>query len=225
MTLASRVDPTVNSAAEIVRPVFIVYLNFATDILRAWTGPGDLVVGASQTGDSDLDGNTFKQIDAPFTISDMGEDMTSGSKVTITYSASPDSAAVVRQIVRDDVNWQLRTAKIWVGFLQSDLATMHNEVKQLFGGVMVSAQVSRKQSEGAIIQLTLDSDLRNARGSPVRWVDHQRFYSTDTFSTFIIPLANGKLASGQNRPSGGAGGGGAFSNAQGIGERSLINHL
>ncbi|MCG8450491.1 MAG: hypothetical protein MI725_13055 [Pirellulales bacterium] len=64
----------------------------------------------------------------------------------------------------------------------------------MFSGVMVSAKMVRKPDNPTVLEITMDQDLQNASGPPLRWVDHEQFYSGDTFSSYIFDLANGAIA-------------------------------
>ncbi len=56
-------------------------------------------------------------------------------------------------------------------------------------GVITQMFISRNQDK-AVVGTTIDRDLGNARSAPFRWIDHPRLFATDTFSTFVIKLAN-----------------------------------
>jgi ethanolamine utilization cobalamin adenosyltransferase len=69
----------------------------------------------------------------------------------------------------------------------------------LFNGVMVGAEMSRQSGAPAIVTVTCDQDLGKVRHAPLRLIDHQFYFPTDTASTFINDLARGAKASAVER--------------------------
>ena len=212
MTLADRVT------APVVRPVFVGFLDIKDDPVYGWTGPG--VFAPTGTGDPDLDGNVFTSVEGAVEISDFVENMGSGRPISLTFSAPDNDARIVRQIVRDRRAWQLRRAKLWLFFFSGDQVSVLPEYQQLFSGVIAQAQMSRRPGEAATIIIDLDTDLRGAFSAEARLTDLPRFRPDDKFSSFMVPLASGPIASatytsghvypGRVR---GGGGGGFGSNA------------
>lgn len=207
MTLQQRVT------GPVVRPVFAGLLDFKNDPVTAWTGPG--VFAPSGTGDPDLDNNTFAPAEGAADISDFLESTSGGGTVRITYSAHDNDAETMRQIVKDRRVWRLRKAKLWLFFLMDDEATVHPEFKQLFSGVIAQAATGRQLGRPSTIVLDLDVDLQNAAGPVLRWTDHARENSGDTFSTFIDDLAKGPIAGAAAAAGGPRGRSGGGANRQG----------
>lgn len=180
-------------AAPVVHPVFVGWLDFKTDPVRGWTGPG--AFAPTGTGDSDLDGETFLHAEGPISIGDFTEDSGLGQPLPITFSAGEmDDEEAFLQLVVDERLFMGRTAKIWLFFMQDDESDVEADFDVLFSGVMVKAQTSRQPGEPALVTIECDQDLGRASHAPVRWIDHQIFYSSDTWSTFINDLARGALA-------------------------------
>jgi hypothetical protein len=220
MTFAARVT------APSVRPVYAGWLDFATDPIFGWTGPG--VFAPAGTGDPILDGNVFTSVDAAIDISSISDGFGAGSAATVSYSMHDQSSSLFNQLVSDRASWQLRRAKIWLFFLQDDQATVWPEYRQLFSGVMSNASITRREGEPSVVNIKIDRDARKAGTAPSRLVDHVRFNPADTWSSFIIPLVNGQISSAEKTPSGGsipisAGGGFGRSGGSGVERSSLIN--
>lgn len=198
--------------ADVVRPLFVAWLDFTVDPIRAWTGPGDF--SPSSTGDTDLDGNTFLGVEGAVAMSEIHEGLSGTSPLTITYSAHNLTAPGLLQIVADDRIWLKRKAVVWVAFLQDDQASVHPEVERLFAGVMVNADSTRKFGEPAKLEITMDLNLRKSGDATTRLTDHKRFNATDTATTRIVQLANGTLNSVQFNPRTSGGGAGPGSNSR-----------
>lgn len=180
-------------AGAIVRPAIVGFLDFASDPVRGWTGPGTFAPAG--TGDADLDGDTFASAEGAIHITPFGQDQGLGAPVTVTFAAGEmDDEEVVLQIVADRRAYLGRRARFWLFFLNQAESSVLPEFDSLFTGVMVHAETSRQPGQPATIAVTCDQDTQKARGAPVRLVDHQRFYPDDTASTFINDLVRGTIA-------------------------------
>lgn len=209
MTLAARV------AGPVVRPVLVGWFDFLGDPVYGWTGPG--LFAPAGTGDPVLDNNIFSSAEGAVEISDIGESAGGARPVQLSFSAHDNDADVIRQIVKDRRIWQLRKAKIWLFFLMDDEITVHSEFVQIFSGVISQASTARQPGQPATITLDVDADLRAANNAPSRLQDHARDNPADRFSSFLLSIANGPLATAGSRRGGGGGegnpgggGGGAF---------------
>lgn len=213
MTLAQRVQ------GPVVRPVLVGWFDFAGDPVFGWTGPG--LFAPTGTGDPVLDGNIFSSAEGAVDISEIVETAAGARPLQLSFSAHDNNADIIRQIVKDRRIWQLRRAKIWLFFLQDDEASVHPEFTQLFSGVITQATTARQPGQPATITLECDADLRAAGAPPARLIDHRRFNAADTFSSFLLTIANGSTATAQPRVGGrgggegkGGGGGGGRSFAE-----------
>lgn len=189
-------------AATVVRPVIVGWLDIKDDPVYGWTGPG--IFAPSGTGDSTLDSNTFLSVAGAIQISDFREGANGSGGVSLTFSGEDNDAPVIKQIVRDRRAWQLRRAKIWLFFLNQDMATVSPDFTQLFSGIMVNASTARQPGSPATISIDLDLDAGKTQGASARLVDHRRFETTDTFSSYVIDLSNGKpVTTGAPKATGG----------------------
>lgn len=186
-------------AAAVVRPVYIGFLDFESDPIRGWTGPGTLV--PTGTGDADLDSETFYEAAGAVQITDFTEDQGLGGPVTVTFAAGEmDDDDIVLQLVADRRAFMGRKARFWLGFLNAAESAILPEIDAKFSGVMVSAETTRQPGQPATISVTCDQDTQKARTAPVRLIDHQVFYPGDTASTYINNMTRGPL-SGTTRSS------------------------
>jgi hypothetical protein len=173
--------------AGVIRPVLIGRLDIASDPVVAWTGPG--VFAPTGTGDAALDGRTFLPL-APFLeMSPIEEDQGIGGPVTLALTGHDLDEETLRQVVRDKRQWRGQPAYLWLGLLAADEKSVIADPVRIKSGVMTGMTVLRNK-ETAEVRVTLDADLGNARSAPYRWLDHSRIYPSDTFSAYIIKLAN-----------------------------------
>lgn len=172
---------------DVIRPVLIARLDFAGDPITAWNGPG--IFAPSGSGDAALDGETFTRVDAVVGLSPVQENQGIGEPVVLTAAAHDLDEEALRQVVRDKRAWRGKPAYLWMGLLADNHATVLADPFRVKTGVMTQMKVMRTAEE-AVIEITIDEDLSNARSGPWRWIDHTRIYANDTWSTFITKLAN-----------------------------------
>ncbi len=173
--------------AGVVRPVLLGRFDILTDPLVAWTGHGTFA--PTGTGDPALDGQTFFSMAPYIELSNVVEDQGIGGPTTIVVSGHDLDEELLRQIVRDKRQWRGRGAWLWLGLLNADEATVIVDPTRMKTGVMTQMTTDR-DGETASVTVTIDQDLGKAQGALFRWLDHTRIFSADTWSTFIIELAN-----------------------------------
>lgn len=187
--------------AAVVRPVTVGWLDFKDDPLRGWSGPG--AFSPTTTGDSDLDGNVFLEVEGAVELSEIRQDQGLGAPLTITFAAGEmNDEPGVLQLIADRRAFLGRKVKLWRFFLSADESSVLPDFYVLFSGVMVGAETVRRPGQPALISVQCDQDLQKARSAPVRWIDHQIWYPDDTFSTFINSLSRGGVATAQERATG-----------------------
>ena len=186
-------------SAATVRPVTVGFLDFRSDPIYGWDGPG--AFAPSGTGDSDLDGNTFLSVEGAVDITEFGEDTGLGKPISISFAGGEfDDEVVFEQLVVDQRLFMGRRAKFWRFFMDADEASVQADFDTLFNGVMVGAELSRQPGSPAIITVHCDSDLSKARFTPARWADHQFYNSGDTATTFLNSLSRGGVSSAEQVP-------------------------
>lgn len=180
-----------------IRPVLIAYLDILSDPISMWTGAGTF----QPTGSADavLNGKTFHPDQSFADVSDIVEDQGIGGPVTLVLKANDLDEDALRQIVRDRREWRGRAAYLWLGLLNESLNAVHADPVRIKTGVMTRVVVNR--SYGNVnLEITVDLDLQNARSAPFRLLDHQRIHAGDTFSSFMIELANKPSGLERSRP-------------------------
>lgn len=175
--------------AAVVIPVYIGYFDFASDPIRAWTGPG--VFAPTTTGDADLDGFTFTSAAQLLRVSDFTENDGLSESFSLTFSVADDELDPYAQLIANRASFLGRDAVIWRAFMNSDESAVLAYVDRVFAGVMVSADMQRITGGSGELTLKCDQDLQKANVAPTRWIDHQFFHPTDTASSFINDLARG----------------------------------
>lgn len=171
-----------------VIPVLIGRFDILDDPVTAWTGPG--LFAPTGTGDAAMDGQTFQPILPVFEISDIQESQSLSGPMTITLSGHDLDATLLRQVIRDRRQWRGRKVWLWSGLLvTTDEKTVVTNPYRIRTGVMAMME-STINSGGAGVVVTIDDDLGGAKGAPMYWLSHSRYFPADKWSEYLIKLAN-----------------------------------
>lgn len=171
----------------VVTPVLIGRLDIKDDPVTAWTGPG--IFAPTGTGDADLDGQTFDPVGSFVEVSNIAEDQSFGQPVVITLTADDLDLVAMRQIVRDKRIWRGRKAWLWLGLISADQKTVVADPVRIKTGFMTKIMIGRGVRV-TTLTVNVDVDRSNALAAAFRLIDHVKFWPADSFSTFIIKLAN-----------------------------------
>lgn len=170
-----------------VRPVLIGRFDIDTDPLKTWTGPGTFAPSGSN--DAALNGQVFSPLAPYIEMTNIVEDQRIGGPVTLSVSGDDLDMPLLRQIIRDKRDWRGKKAYLWIGLLNADEYSVINYPVRIKTGFIVNISTARDQGT-AIASITIDEDLQGARWGPYRWIDHERLFTGDTASSFIIKLSN-----------------------------------
>lgn len=169
------------------RPIVIAYLDILGDPIAMWTGNGDF----APTGGSDpvLNDKIYYRSESFANISEIQQDEGIGAPVAITLKANDLDESALRQVIRDKRRWLGRNAYIWLGIYDEDGKTVLSEPTRIKTGILAEAQIARADGDVSL-QFSVDSDLQNAKSAALRYVQHQNIFEGDTFSSYIVELAN-----------------------------------
>lgn len=108
-------DPATSTALD--KPVLplavILSLDIVDDPLFAWSGIGDLVFGAAETGDPSLDGKTFLGTGSIIEVSTVSEGVGGSDALDVSMPGVSLNEPLLRQLIRDRKRWQFRRAVAW----------------------------------------------------------------------------------------------------------------
>jgi hypothetical protein len=136
-----------------------------------------------------MNGQIFGNM-APFLeVSNILEDQGIGGPVQLTLTGQDLDEPALRQIVRDKRQWRGRQAWLWLGLINADEATVIADPLRMKTGVMTSFIVNRTENSYSVT-CVIDRDLGNSKAPPFRLIDHSDHVPNDTWSDFIIKLAN-----------------------------------
>jgi hypothetical protein len=191
----------------------IVYLDILGDPLYAWTGIGDLVFGAAETGDSGLDNKTFKGVGSVIEVSGIEEGAGGSDSLEIAFPGVDPQNVLMKQIVTDHRRWQFRRALVWMVVLDPVTAAIVGKPFRIKTGRMDSI-VYDENGEKAQFKCVVEG--QQSYGSEplnTRYSEQINIDSTDTSQKWVYALANMSAKIGTKSAQAtmnGAGGGGGL---------------
>jgi hypothetical protein len=186
---------------------YIIRLDVVDDPLFAWTGFGDLVFTAGQTGDTALDGFTFQGI--THLIAEVGavQDGQGGSgALEITMPGVDLTDELMRQIVFDRRRWQFLPGRVWIALLD-DNGNLIGKPIRMRSGHMDKMPVTEDDEGKGTIQCIIESQQAYAtQALNTRYSEQKEIDSNDNSQDWVWQLANMTPALGQPNSLAGSGG-------------------
>lgn len=186
---------------------YIIRLDVENDPLFAWTGFGDLTFGASQTGDTALDGQTFQGI--THLIAEVGavQDGQGGSgALEIVVPGVDLQDEMMRQVVFDRRRWQFRPGRVWIALFDDNGALLGNPIR-MRSGYMDKMTVTEDDDGQGTVKCIIES--QQAYAGPAlntRYSEQREIDSADNSQDWVWQLANMTPALGQANNMAGSGG-------------------
>jgi hypothetical protein len=171
----------------VFRPVLIAFLDIQTDPIGMWTGVGTLM--PSGTPDSIINGKTFYPLSAFIDVSEIKEDDGIGGPVTVRLKGARLDEDALQQVVADKRQWQGRSAYLWLGIYNAQLNAVLEYPIMVKAGILTRVRVMRS-IDSVSVDFTIDEDMGDASGVPFFITNHREFYPSDTFSAYMVKLAN-----------------------------------
>lgn len=182
--------PVADLTGRNVSLVHFGWFDFVGDPVRATTLPGGYTFSASQTGDADLDGDTFEWVPGGVvTISEVTHSSGGSGNVEVTLSGivGPDNDLL--NLLATASNWRGRVGRLWHG-TQVDGAL--NTLAAYYTGYMVNAVLAGAPDGGQRVTITLESYLTLLTQARNRSYQDQGLYDAGDLSpSRIRAAANG----------------------------------
>lgn len=186
-------------------PAWFIWLDIGTDDLRVTTFGSDVTF--SSTGDTDLDGNTFKSFGG--SLLDVGdvENSDSGSNtLQVTLSGITSMDLTILNDIGDKTLWQGRTCRIWFQVYDEDGIAVKGGVVPHYTGFMSKVDLSATP-KGQTIQLSVENYLAfTTQASNRDYLNQSLYDSADVSAAATIACSNGLRRN--SGAVGGVGGGG-----------------
>jgi hypothetical protein len=186
----SRPDATAGAQLEqdVVKPVWLGYLDFLGDPTRANTSGRDLT--PTGTGDTDLDGHLFGGLSAELIdISPVKAGLGGSSTVVATLSGIPGLDDVM-DLIGDKANWQGRPFRLW-RIIRNAANVQQGAIQHYYTGYMTAAQVF---AGGDSQKLSIEIETYLAafgRASNRTYMSQEKYDAGDLSAKAAIAIANG----------------------------------
>jgi len=199
MTFASEAE------AIIVRPVWFVFLDIASDPLKMWTGPIDITL--SSTGDSTLDGDWISSSGLA-DIGEIVEDEDGSGPTRLEMSGVDPALPLFKQVIADGRLWRRRRAIIWLSYMNDAGALAYTPQRQKIGRMDDLRMVQGEDS--ALITLNIEGfAARSGDALGTRYIEQRDIDATDKSQDWAHDLANKKADIGSTGQAVTGGGGGS----------------
>lgn len=186
----SRPDATAGAAlnAPVVKPVYLGYLDFLGDPVRANSSGADLT--PTGTGDSDLDGLLYTGISADLVdISSVKARQGGSDSVTVTLSGIPGLDGVM-DVIGDRTKWQGRIARLW-RIIRNAANVQQGAIQHFYTGYMTAATIGAG-ADSQTVTITVETYLVAFRRASNRtYLSQKQFDSGDESAAAAIAIANG----------------------------------
>jgi hypothetical protein len=189
----------------------IIRLDVLDDPLFCWTGIGNLVFTAGQTGDVALDTFTFTGTGTAAEISTVSEGVGGSDALEIGLPGVDIDMPMLRQLMRDKRRWQFRRAWVWLLTLDPVTDAIVGKPFRIKTGRMDQMPYSENAGQGIVKCRIEGQQAYGDEALGTRYSEQIDINPLDKSQNWVHSLANMTPALGQVSAAPGAGGGGATS--------------
>lgn len=187
----SVLDPVASAAlsADVIKPVFFVWLDIVGDPVRANTSGMNLTITGS--GDTELDGFEFSGISADLVdVSPVRFGAGGSDPVQVKLSGIPGADNDLLAIVADPANWRGRVARMW-RMIRNAANVQQGGLHAYYTG-RISQITHSSENGGQILSCTIESYLAAFSAASNRtYLDQERYDAGDLSARAAIAIANG----------------------------------
>ena len=205
---------------EVVHVQWFAWFDIVGDPVRAVSGVQDVAFGVGETGDPDLDGQTFKAIPSDLISVGDVEHSESGSRtVTASLGGLPVEDGLL-DIVEQRAKWRKREARLWFRVLEpfewgaggQPIAFNPLPIHRYYSGYLVNLIVEPPVPSQTIVASIENYQAALSEASGLTYLHQSEFDAGDRSAAQTLAAANGiqkaGVAGGGGRGGGGGVGGG-----------------
>ena len=168
----------------------ILYMDILNDPLFAWTGIGDLIFTAAQTGDPSLDSKTFKGLGTAVEIGTMSEGVGGSDALEIALPGVDIAEPMMRQVIRDRQRWQFRRAIVWCMALNETTGAIEGKPFRIKTGRIDAMPYSEGNNAGIIKARIEGQQAYGNEPLATRYSEQIDINPNDTSQKYAHTLAN-----------------------------------
>lgn len=175
----------------------ILYLDILGDPLYCWSGIGDLVFAAAQTGDPSLDGLTFNGTGTLIEISSVSEGVGGSDALEIALPGVDLAQPMLRQLITNRNRWQFRRAVVWLMALDPVTYAIAGNPFRIKTGRMDQMPYT-ENAKGGVVKCKIEGQ-QSYGDTPLasRYSEQIDINSADVSQKYVHSLANMTAALGQ----------------------------
>ena len=175
----------------------ILYLDILGDPLYCWSGLGDLVFGAAETGDPSLDGLTFTGTGTLIEISTIGEGIGGSDALEISLPGVDLAEPMLRQLITNRNRWQFRRAVVWLMALDPDTFAIAGKPFRIKTGRMDQMPFTENNKQGVVKCKIEGQQAYGNTPLASRYSEQIDINPNDVSQKFVHSLANMTAVLGQ----------------------------
>jgi hypothetical protein len=186
---AAAVEKSVIPLATIIR------LDIEGDPLFAWSGIGDLVFAAGQTGDPALDGQTFSGTGDILEVGTVSDSIGGSDALEIALPGVNLQDPILRQVIYNRNRWQFRRAWVWMMLLDETTGEIVGNPFRIKTGRMDAMPYS--EDEDGTVKCRIEG--QQAYGDTpldTRYSEQGLLNPNDKSQSWVLSLANMTAALG-----------------------------
>lgn len=176
----------------------IVYLDIENDPLFAWTGMGNLVFAAGQTGDSGLDGQTFIGTKQVIEISGVSEGVGGSDSLEISLPGVDINDLALKQLITDKRRWQFRRALVWLMTLDPTTYAIVGKPFRIKTGRIDGMPYKESRGQGVVSCIIEGQQAYGDQPLNTRYSEQIDININDTSQKWAYSLANMTPEMGKN---------------------------
>lgn len=183
-TTAAAVGKSVIPLATIVR------LDIEGDPLFCWSGLGDLVFAAGQTGDPALDGFTFTGTGEIIEVGTVSDAVGGSDALEIGLPGVNIQDPILRQVIYNRNRWQFRRAWVWMMLLDEETGAIAGNPFRIRTGRMDSMPYSESDGEGTVRCKIEGQQAYGNQPLDTRYSEQYLLNNADNSQSWVLSLAN-----------------------------------
>jgi hypothetical protein len=174
----------------------IFYLDILGDATFAWTGLGDLVFGATETGDPGLDGMTFTGTGTAIQVGQIADKVGGSDVLELTLPGVDLTMPELRQLVYVRNRWQFRRAIVWFAVLDPNTYAIVGKPFRVKTGRIDQMPYSENGSSGMVKCRIEGQQSYGQQPSLTRYTEQNDISPSDVSQNYVYSLANMTAAIG-----------------------------
>jgi hypothetical protein len=168
----------------------ILRLDIQGDPLFCWSGLGDLVFAAGETGDPALDGFTFTGTGEIIEVGTVSDSVGGSDALEIGLPGVNIQDPILRQVIYNRNRWQFRRAWVWLMLLDEATGAIAGKPFRIKTGRMDSMPYTESDGEGTVRCKIEGQQAYGDQPLDTRYSEQSLINQNDNSQSWVLSLAN-----------------------------------